>query len=238
MHFQLQHRMEQYTRYFHLLLTQPVSIETRLTERWNCIMYSKSNKLITEKAVLEAELSTCSLLSHKYRELPHVTDPMWIKLLSFIWQQSLHKAAYTKKLIKGTIQKPPGLWCTPNSSIYWNGVPLKHQRSENQSRNAYKELSPVTDKSNKLMIDKAVLGAELSTHFLPFCNYKELRYATDPFLSKLLPYIGSWSFKVVYICTHLALDDYVNLVSQCLYGTKHYYYKHYPTRDPREGKAC
>ena len=30
----------------------------------------------------------------------------------------------------------------------------------------------------------------------------------------------------VLICTHLALDDYVNLVSQCLYGTKHYYYKH------------
>ena len=86
MHFQQQHRMEQYTRYFHLLLTQPVSIETRLTERWICLMYSKSNKLITEKAVLGAELSTYSLLSHKYRELPYATDPIWIKLLSFIWK--------------------------------------------------------------------------------------------------------------------------------------------------------
>ena len=160
-------------------------------------MYSKSNKLITEKAVLGAELSTCFLLFCKYKELPYATDPIWIKLLSFIWQQSLHTAAYTKKLNKGTIQKPPGLWCTLNSSIYWDGVPLKHRRSEKQSRNGYKELSPVTDKSNKLMIDKAVLGAELSTHFLPFCDYKELRYATDPFLSKLLPYIGRWPFKVV-----------------------------------------
>ena len=83
-------------------------------------------------------------------------------------------------------------------------VLLKHQRSENQSRNPYKELSPVTDKSNKLMIEKGVLGAELSTHFLPyaFCNYKELPYATDPFLSKPLP-----QFKEVYIHMHLALDE-------------------------------
>ena len=49
-------------------------------------MYSKSKKLITEKAVLGAELSTRFLLFRKYRELLYATDPIWIKLLSFIWK--------------------------------------------------------------------------------------------------------------------------------------------------------
>ena len=38
---------------------------------------------MTEKAVLEAELSSCFLLFCEYKELPFATDPIWIKLWQF-----------------------------------------------------------------------------------------------------------------------------------------------------------
>ena len=85
-----------HTRNFHLLLTQSDCIHRDVQkekERMSYV-YLKSNELMIEKAVLEAEFSRC-LLSCNYKELLLATDPIRIKLLLKLGVDSLR--VYIKK---------------------------------------------------------------------------------------------------------------------------------------------